>query len=153
MNKDCKTIYARYRLAAGITREKAAELLGVAVRTLAAWEAGDSTPPDMRVLAMADIYGAPTIAIEHLRLVTAIARDILPEVPCVPVSQAVCALVSAMRKVEAEHGADRLLEIAADGRVDELEEGDFVQIANTLEDVVAAALALRYAEGGAKAWT
>lgn len=153
MNENCVTIYARYRKAAGITQERAAELLGVAVRTLAGWERGESYPPDMRVLSMADIYCAPTLAIEHLRLTAAIARDIIPEVPCVPLPQAVCSLVASIRMFENQHREDCLLRLAADGQIDQMEAAEFAQIVDELEDVIAAALALRYAKGGVRAWT
>ena len=136
MKSEYMTIYGRYRKAAGLTQERAAELLGVTVRSVAAWERGESVPPDMRVLAMADIYNAPTICIEHLRFNVAIARDVLPPVPYVQLPQAVC----------------QLLAIAADGRVDEMEERQFVELTEELDDVIAAALALRYAAGGVRAW-
>nr|DAJ06948.1 MAG TPA: Helix-turn-helix XRE-family like protein [Caudoviricetes sp.] len=152
MKSERTTIYGRYRKAAGMTQEHAAELLGVAVRSLAAWERGETVPPDQRVLAMADIYNAPTICIEHLRFNVAIARDVLPPVPYVQLPQAVCQLCAALRKVQEEHAEDRLLAIAADGRVDELEQAQFVALADDLDDVIAAALALRYAEGGVRAW-
>ena len=152
MKSDCMTIYGRYRKAAGLTQERAAELLGVTVRSVAAWERGESVPPDMRVLAMADIYNAPTICIEHLRFNVAIARDVLPPVPHVALPQAVCQLCAALRKVADGHAEDHLLAIAADGRVDEMEERQFVELTEELDDVIAAALALRCAEGGVRAW-
>ena len=152
MKSDYTTIYGRYRKAAGLTQERAAELLGVTVRSVAAWERGESVPPDQRVLAMADIYSAPTLCIEHLRFNVAIARDVLPPVPYVHLPQAVCQLCAAMQKLQNEHAGDKLLAIAADGRVDEMEQAQFVELANDLDDVIAAALALRYAEGGVRAW-
>ena len=81
MKSEFMTIYGRYRKVAGLTQERAAELLGVTVRSVAAWERGESVPPDMRVLAMADIYNAPTICIEHLRFNVAIARDVRRRCP------------------------------------------------------------------------
>lgn len=153
MKSDCMTIYGRYRKAAGLTQERAAELLGVTVRSVAAWERGENVPPDMRVLAMSDIYGAPTLCVEHLRQTVAIARDVLPPVPYVFLPQAVCQLCAAMQKLQREHAGDKLLAIAADGKVDELEQEEFVELVNDLDDVIAAALALRYAEGGVRAWS
>lgn len=147
MSKDFVTMYGRYRQAAGMTQEYAAELLGVAVRSLAAWERGEYKPSDERVLSMVDIYTAPTLAIEHLRATTAIARGILPPVDAVPLPQAVCALVSAIRNLEEIHAEDRLLEIAADGRVDEIERPVFERLLEELEPVMAAVLALNYARG------
>ena len=148
MNEQYESLYARYRKAAGLTQERAAELLGVAVRTLAGWERGESTPPNMRVLAMVDIYSAPTLAIEHLRYSNIIAYDVLPAVRRLPLAQAVCGLVASMKRLESLHAGDRLLEIAADGRVDEIEQTDFDQLLIELEPVVSAVLALRYAAEG-----
>ena len=109
MSKEYESMYARHRNAAGITQERAAELLGVAPRTLQAWERGESTPPNARVLAMCDIYCSPTLAIEHLRYSSIIAYDVLPPVRAVPVAQAVCQLLSAIRKLEEIHAGDKLL--------------------------------------------
>lgn len=148
MSNEYESLYARYRKAAGLTQERAAELLGVAVRTLAAWERGESTPPNVRVLSMVDIYSAPTLAIEHLRYSNIIAYDVLPAVRTQPLAQAVCGLMAAVRKLEAIHAEDRLLEIAADGRVDEIERADFDQLLIELEPVVTAVLSLKYAAEG-----
>lgn len=143
-----ETLYARYRKAAGMTQEYAAELLGVATRTLQAWERGESTPPNIRVLAMCDIYTAPTLAIEHLRMTNIIAYDTLPAVRAVPVAQAVCSLLAQIRKLEEVHAGDRLLDIAADGKVDEIERADFDQLLIELEPVIGAVLSLKYAREG-----
>ena len=148
MSKDYESMYARHRNAAGMTQERAAELLGVAPRTLQAWERGESTPPNARVLAMCDIYCSPTLAIEHLRYSSIIAYDVLPAVKAVPVAQAVCQLLSAIRKLEEIHAGDKLLEIAADGKVDEIERADFEQLLIELDPIMAAVLSLRYAVEG-----
>ena len=63
------------------------------------------------------------------------------------------ALCAALRKVADGHAEDQLLAIAADGRVDEMEERQFVELTEELDDVIAAALTLRYAEGGVRAWS
>ena len=148
MSKEYESMYARYRRAAGMTQEYAAELLGVAPRTLQAWERGESTPPNARVLAMCDIYCSPTLAIEHLRYNSIIAYDVLPPVRAVPVAQGVCQLIGALRKLEEIHAEDRLLDIAADGKVDEIERADFDQLLIELDPVMSAVLSLRYAVEG-----
>lgn len=147
-SENYESLYARYRKAAGMTQEYAAELLGIAPRTLQAWERGESTPPNVRVLAMCDIYTAPTLAIEHLRMTNIIAYDTLPAVRAVPVAQAVCRLVAQIRKLQDIHAGDRLLDIAADGKVDELEQADFEALLIELEPLVGAVLALKYAREG-----
>ena len=143
-----ETLYARYRKAAGMTQEYAAELLGVAPRTLQAWERGESTPPNARVLAMCDIYTAPTLAIEHLRMCDIIAYDVLPPVKAVPVAQAVCALIAQIRKLEDLHAGDALLQIAADGKIDEIEKPDYDRLLIELEPLIGAVLSLKYAREG-----
>jgi transcriptional regulator with XRE-family HTH domain len=148
MSEKYESMYARHRNAAGMTQERAAELLGVAPRTLQAWERGESTPHNARVLAMCDIYCSPTLAIEHLRYSSIIAYDVLPAVKAVPVAQAVCQLLSAIRKLEEIHAGDKLLQIAADGKVDEIERADFEQLLIELDPIMAAVLSLRYAVEG-----
>ena len=144
---ECDNLYARYRKAAGFTQERAAELLGVATRTLQAWERGESAVPNIRVLAMVDIYGAPSLALEHLRFTNVIAYELLPAAREIPVAQAVCQLMAAVRRLESIHAGDQLLEIAADGKVDDLERADYDQLLIELEPVVAAVMALRFARG------
>ena len=146
MKDSFTTIYARYRKAAGFTQEYAAEALGVSVRTVAAWESGESIPPDLRVMSMVDLYGAPALGLEHLRATSAIGRDVLPAVTAVPLPQAVCQLCAAIRRIREDRTEDELLEIAADGRVDELEANRFAALVEALEPVMAAVLSLKLAE-------
>lgn len=150
MPETCMNIYGRYRRAAGLTQERAAELLGCAVRTIANWEGGVNTPPDAMVVRMADVYQAPTIAIEHLRATTMLARDILPIVKVVPLSQAVCGLVSAVRNFIESDCDWALLEIASDGAVDEMEEQEFKRLLEELDKIVKAAMVLRFSKEGTK---
>ena len=147
-SKEYESLYARYRKAAGLTQERAAELLGVAPRTLQAWERGESPVPNVRVLAMCDIYASPTLAIEHLRFTNVVAFELLPAVKEIPVAQAVCQLCSAIRKLEEIHAEDQLLEIAADGRVDTLERPSYDQLLIELEPIIGAVMALKYAKEG-----
>ncbi len=144
--QEYESLYARYRKAAGLTQERAAELLGVATRTLQAWERLETPVPNTRILSMVDIYGAQTLAIEHLRFTNVVAYELLPAVRELPVAQAVCQLLAAMRKLEDIHAGDQLLQIAADGRVDEIEQPEFEQLLVELEPLVGAVMALRYAK-------
>lgn len=136
-------IYATCRKAAGMTQERAAELLGVATRTLAAWESGERIPSSLRVADMVDLYATPVLAIQHLRLNSALAPDLLPEVRQVPLSQAVCQLCASIRRLQEIHAGDRLIEIAADGQVDEIERPEYDALLDDLEPVIAAVLTLR----------
>lgn len=140
-------IYARCRRARGITQEYAAELLGVATRTVAAWETGERIPSGVMVARMVDVYQTPVLAIEHLRLNDELARNIIPRIAETPLPQAVCQLISAVRSFSAIEGEDRLLQIAADGRVDDIEKAEYDMLLEALEPVVQAAMTLRIAAG------
>lgn len=140
-------IYARCRRARGITQEYAAELLGVATRTVAAWETGERIPSGVMVARMVDVYQTPVLAIEHLRLNDALAREYIPQIAATPLPQAVCQLVGAVRSFAAIEGEDRLLRIAADGRVDEIEKREYDMLMDALEPIVQAAMTLRIAAG------
>ena len=140
-------IYSRCRRARGITQEYAAELLGVATRTVAAWETGERIPSGVMVARMVDVYQTPVLAIEHLRLNDALAREYIPRIAETPLPQAVCQLVSAVRNFSAVEGEDRLLQIAADGKVDELEKAEYEMLLDALEPIVQAAMTLRIAAG------
>lgn len=135
--------YARYRRAAGFTQERAAELIGCSVESIKAYETGLRLPPEAAVVTMCDVYGAPTLAFEHLRAASELGAVVVPEVQPVPLAQAVCELIRAIRTLEKENSDDCLLSIAADGRVDELEEEALWAILADLEDVVEAAMTLR----------
>ena len=150
MNDEYRTMYARYRRVAGKTQEAAAELLGVAVRTLANWEAGVTIPPDDKVARMCDIYNSNTLAVEHLRATTSLARGLLPEVAQLPLAQATVQLLYRMQEFNARHRPEDLLRISSDGRVTPGEEAETMrQIQEELQDIVQAALQLKYAQGAA----
>ena len=141
-------MYARHRKAAGITQERAAELLGVAVRTLANWEAGIYAPPDDKVALMCDAYPAPTLALEHLRANSALAAGLIPEAAQLPLAQAVAQLLYSMRVFEQRHRADDLIWISSNGQVDAGEqEARWCEISGELSDIVRAATQLKYAQG------
>lgn len=140
-------IYGRCRRARGITQEYAAELLGVATRTVAAWESGERIPSGVMVARMVDVYQTPVLAVEHLRLNDELARNIIPRIAETPLPQAVCQLISAVRNFSAIEGEDRLLQIAADGRVDEIEKAEYDMLLEALEPIVQAAMTLRITAG------
>lgn len=148
MSENVMNIYATCRKAAGMTQERAAELLGVATRTLAAWETGERIPPALRVADMVDLYATPVLAIQHLRLNSMIGADLLPEVSAVPMSQAVCQVCAAITKLEACGASAALLEIAADGRVDDLERPRYDELLAALDPVIQAVLTLKCAREG-----
>lgn len=143
MQSSWPNMYGRYRQSAGLTQERAAELLGVARGTVKGWEAGSFLPPDDKVLMMVDIYMAPTLAIEHLRSRSAMAAELLPEVSARSLPEAALALLAALKDFTVEEADLELMKIAADGKVSGDEKKRYAYIMAKLMDVVDAAYELR----------
>ena len=148
MHKDKRNIYGSYRSSAGMTQEKAAELLGVAPATVRGWEAGAFLPPDDKVLLMVDVYQAPTLAIEHLRSRSAMAAELLPEVEQRSLPEAALGLLAAIREFEVNESDLELMKIAADGKVSGDEKKRYGFIMSKLMDIVDSAMELRMSTWG-----
>ena len=142
-----RTMYARHRNAAGLTQEKAAELLGCAVRTVQAYESGEIIPPDYVVALMCDVYPAPMLALEHLRASSSMGRALIPEVSRLPLAQAACQLIYQIQDFTSKNRPQDLVWISSNGKVDEGEEQIFREIVDELEGNVQASIQLRYAQG------
>lgn len=140
-------MYARHRNAAGLTQEKAAELLGCAVRTVQAYESGEIIPPDYVVALMCDVYPAPMLALEHLRASSSMGRALIPEVSRLPLAQAACQLIYQIQDFTSKNRPQDLVWISSNGKVDEGEEQIFREIVDELEGIVQASIQLRYAQG------
>ena len=143
-----RTMYARHRNAAGITQEKAAELLGCAVRTVQAYEAGEIIPPDHVVALMCDVFPAPMLALEHLRASSSMGKALIPEVTRLPLAQAACQLIYQIQDFTEKNRSQDLIWISSNGRVDKGDqERVFSEIVKELEGIVQASIQLRYAQG------
>lgn len=139
-------IYKNARQTAGLTQERWAEQLGVTADTVRLYESGRNYPSDEVAARMAEVAGMPVLGYWHLKLKSALANDALPDVARVPLPQAVVGLLAAMDTIQPQ--VKELLVIALDGIVDEGETELFEDILDDLEDVVTAALAVKYAERG-----
>ena len=133
------------RKAAGMTQERWAEALDISTETVRGYEAGEFMPSDDIALRMADAAGMPVLSHWHLLNKSAVARDLLPDVPLLSLSLAVVQLLRAISRFTAAHRSDQLLEMAADGRIDGSERLDYQDILDELQDITTAAWALRYA--------
>lgn len=73
----CTNIYQNARKAAGLTQERAAELLGLSLslRSLADYESGLRVPPNDVADRMATVYNSQLLAVQHLRAAAEQARD------------------------------------------------------------------------------
>lgn len=146
MKSEYRNIYYNARSAAGLTQERWAEMLGISVESVRQYETNRTIPGEEIVKRMADLAAIPLLCYWHLCSKSSLAADLLPDIEVLPLPQAVVQLLASIRSFEAKHRDDNLLEIAADGRVDQLERRVYEQILGELDAIVRAATQLRYAE-------
>ena len=149
MECNSRNIYKIGRRTTGFTQEHWAEALGVSVESVRGYETGKQIPCDEVVRAMSEISGLAQLSYWHLCRKSELAAELLPELDAVPLPQAVIRLICSIRDFADRHRSDTLLDIAADGVIDESERPEFDAIVRELEGIVQAALQLKYSEGGA----
>ena len=142
MQSDCKNIYQSARKIAGLTQERAAELLELSPRSLADYEAGLRMPPNDVADRMVTVYNSQLLAVQHLRASTQFARDLLPPVQNLTLPEAALTLIDAVYAF-ADSRADReLIDIARDGVITEDERERFDHVVEQIRNITAAAIAL-----------
>ena len=147
MQENYRNICKIARQTAGLTQERFAEALDVSVESIRLYEAGKGMPSDEVVTRMIEVSGLPVLGYWHLLNKSRIAAEILPELQECSLPQAVIQLICRMRDFGKKHRTDTLLEIAEDGRIDDLERPEFDAIVDELEEIVKAAMQLKYAKG------
>ncbi len=136
------------RQTAGLTQERWAEALDISVESVRVYEANKGMPSDEVVTRMIEVSGHPVLGYWHLLNKSRIAADILPELQECSLPQAVIQLLCKIRDFGVKHRADTLMDIAADGQIDDLERPEFEAIVDELGEIVKAAMQLRYVQGG-----
>lgn len=147
MQESYRNICKIARQTAGLTQERWAEALDVSVESVRLYETGRGMPSDDVVTRMIEVSGLPVLGYWHLLNKSRIAAEILPTVGECSLPQAVIQLICRIRDFGEKHRTDDLLNIAADGRIDETERPEFEQIIQELDAVVQAAMTLKYAKG------
>ncbi|MEQ2444581.1 helix-turn-helix transcriptional regulator [Pseudoflavonifractor sp. CLA-AP-H29] len=146
MPEETRNIYKTCRKAAGLTQEAAAERLGISVESLRAYETGQRVPPDEVVEAMSDLYNTLHLIVRHVREKNAMYGRVVPEVPQAGVLEASARLTNRIYQFADSHADRRLMRIAEDNVIDGNERPEFDDIMEDLQEIVAAALALRCAQ-------
>lgn len=136
-------IYRTCREQAGLTQEQAAEGLNCSVRQLARYEAGDAPVPDDIAYQMVVLYDSQLLEVQHLRLVSQVAADLLPPIVEVNLSMASLALIN--RATELADNYRRMMQIAEDDRIDDQERPDYQIIQKNVRAVIAASFCYLYA--------
>lgn len=149
MQTDCTNIYQNARKIAGLTQERASELLGLSVRSLADYEAGLRLPPNDVADRMVTAYNSQLLAVQHLRASTQFARNLLPDVREMALPEAVLTLVDAVYSFADDRLDRELIDIARDGVISEDERERFDHVIDKIRDITAAAIALASMSGAA----
>ena len=139
---EIRNIYQIARESAGLTQERAAELLDISPESVRAYEGSRRVPPDAVVIRMIEVYGVPHLAYQHLKLNTQLASRYLPPV-------AITSLPQAVLRVQKEVAdflrcREELIDMASDGVIDAQERPRFDAIMQELEDIVSAFYQLKF---------
>ena len=136
-------IYQAARKESCLTQEQAAERLEVSETTVKAWEQGTRVPDNETVARMAELYGTPWLALEHLKQAGS-TLGVIPEVTVQSLPTAAITLINRVLDFAERHRDRQLLRIAEDGIIDEDERPDFDDICRDLDGIVGAALQVKY---------
>ncbi len=142
MQSDHRNIYQAARKVAGLTQEKAAEMMGISVRSLADYETGVRIPSNATVELMVMVYNSQLLATQHLRNSADFARDLLPAVETMRLPEAVLTLVDAIYDFADDKLDRELIDIARDGVISEAERPRFERIVSKIKDITSAAMAV-----------
>ncbi|ORX23371.1 transcriptional regulator [Thermoanaerobacterium sp. PSU-2] len=143
MNKRCENIYKTARKNAGITQEKAAELLYISSRTLSEYENGRLIPSDDIVYQMVELYKAPWLAYQHLRCSSEIGKKFLPDITLTDLARSILKLQKEIKDVENIN--NDLIEIGCDGIIDDTEKDKWALATKEIDEMAGAALAVIFA--------
>lgn len=133
-NIDAKTPFQKKREDLGLSREKAAEILdGISYERLYNIEHGKTTPTPEDILIMADGYKDPTLCNTFCAHHCGIGQRYVPHVEVGELPSITLGIIATLNKVDGMK--NRLIEICADGGIDETEQEDFDEIQASLEEL------------------
>lgn len=146
MMQNNSNIYQAARMSAGITQERAAELIGTSVRSIAAYEVGERIPAEDTVVKMIEIYGTQFLAYQHLRSNMELARSFLPDVCPTNLPMAILRLQKEIN--DFLRMRDDMTDIVCDGVITAEEMPRWNEIQKELDDVCRAILSLKFTMKG-----
>lgn len=141
-----RNIYQIAREGAGITQERAAELIGLSVESIRSYESEKRVPADDTVIKMVDIYNANYLAYQHLKYKTQVGNRVLPEVGEMPLSEAALRMIHELN--DCMNYQASIVEIAMDGKVDESEKEDWLEVRQRCKSLCRAIFALQFSKEG-----
>jgi hypothetical protein len=132
--KEKKNIYFQRREELKLTREQASELLEyVSPERLEKIENEKVEPRPDEVLIMAKKYKSPELCNYYCSHQCPIGNQYVPEIKIQDLSQIILRMISSLNEVQDKQ--KRLINITADGKIDDDEIEDFVSIQEELEKI------------------
>ena len=132
--KENKTKYHLVREELGWSREYASEMLGtIAPERLERIENEKVSPYPEEILAMAETYKRPSLCNYYCSQHCPIGQQYVPEIEVKELSSIVLEMLASLNSVNKKK--ERLIEIAADGKIDNDEIDDFIHIQKELERI------------------
>jgi transcriptional regulator with XRE-family HTH domain len=132
--KENKSVYQQKREELGLSREKAAELLGFITRErIERIESGKSYAHPDEVVLMAEKYGFPHLCNYYCANECEIGRKYVPEIKPVDLSRIILEMLASLNAVQRKQ--ERLIEITSDGIIQDEEIDDFITIQEKLEKI------------------
>ena len=143
MSRDYINIYASARNAKGLKQERAAELIGVSVESIRAYEGDVRIPTDETALRMADVYDAQHLAYQHLQR-SVLGRTMLPEIEPKDVAASILRLQKEVN--DFLKCRDDLIEIGSDGQITAEERPRWDSIMKELDEVMTAIMSIKFSK-------
>lgn len=132
--RDNKNVFWHTREALGLSREAASELLEtIPPERIERIETEKFMPHPDEVLLMAEKYKAPTLCNYYCSQICPIGQQYVPEIKVKDLSQIVLEMLASLNSMQRQ--TTRLIDIAADGVIDNDELKDFVHIQKELERI------------------
>lgn len=129
-----KSIYHIARETMGWSREKASEkLVTVPPERIERIENGKIAAHPEDIIAMAKGYKAPHLCNYYCSNECSIGRDYVPEIKVKDLSQIILEMLASLNSMK--NSQEKLIEITADGKIDDSELEDFVYIQRELERI------------------
>ena len=131
--KSNKTVYQLARERLGLSREDAAELTGIEPFMIERIENEKREPTPWEISAMAEAYQDPSLCNHYCAKECPIGMKYVPEVSIKDLSQVVLEMLASLNAMKKSQ--ERLIEITADGIIENDELEDFIHIQKELERI------------------
>lgn len=131
--KENKTVYQIAREKVGMTREKASEQTLLEPYRIERIENEKMEASPWDVVAMATAYKAPELCNHYCANECPIGKKYVPEIKVKDLSQVVLEMLASLNSMKKNQ--ERLIEITADGKIENDELEDFVYIQKELEKI------------------